>query len=191
MDLPHRLDTPRIAPLAPEQWEPALREGLLGNRPAEMGDADAPVFNIFKTLANHPRLAGAFGQWGGQVLFRSTLDARTREMAILRVGWNARATYEWHHHVAIGRDHAGLTQADFDKCKAGPAPGSDADDDVLLRAVDELMADYFISDATWAQLARRFSQQQLMDLVFAVGQYNMVSMALNSFGVQLEPEYRG
>jgi len=52
------------------------------------------------------------------------------------------------------------------------------------------MDDHCISDATWAQLAARFSQQQLMDLVFAVGQYNMVSMALNSFGVQLEDEYK-
>ena len=190
MDLPHRISTPRIAPLEPDAWEPALREGLLGNRPAEMGGAQAPVFNIFKTLANHPRLAQAFGAWGGQVLFRSTLDARTREMAILRVGWRARATYEWHHHVAIGRDHAGMAPADFDKCQQGPVPGSDAPDDVLLRAVDELMDDHCISDATWGQLAVRFNQQQLIDLVFAVGQYTMVSMALNSFGVQLEDDYK-
>jgi 4-carboxymuconolactone decarboxylase len=190
MDLPHRLDRPRIAPLEPDAWDPKQREQLLGNRPAEMGAPDAPVFNIFKTLANHPKLAEAFSVWGGQVLFRSSLPARERELAILRVGWKARATYEWHHHVAIGRDHAGLTAADFDKCKAGPAPGSTADDDVLLRAVDELMDDHFISEATWALLAKRFSQQQLIDLVFVVGQYNMVSMALNSFGVQLEDDYK-
>ncbi|OYQ37331.1 hypothetical protein CHU93_00570 [Sandarakinorhabdus cyanobacteriorum] len=190
MDMPHRLSTPRIAPLEPDAWDAVLRQAMLGNRPAEMGAADAPVFNIFKTLANHPKLAQAFAAWGGQVLFRSTLDARTREMAILRVGWRARATYEWHHHLAIGRDHAGMGAADFEKCKAGPVAGSDADDDVLLRAVDELMDDHCISDATWAALARRFSPQQLMDLVFAVGQYNMVSMALNSFGVQLEDEYK-
>jgi 4-carboxymuconolactone decarboxylase len=190
MDLPHRLETPRIAMVEPDTWDAGLREQLLGIRPAEMGDAEAPVFNIFKTFANHPKAAKAFLVWGNHVLFGSTLDARTREMAILRVGWKARATYEWHHHVAIGRDHAGLTHADFDKCKAGPVAGSTADDDVLLRAVDELMDDHFISDATWAQLAKRLSQQQLMDLVFAVGQYNMVSMALNSFGVQLEDEYK-
>jgi alkylhydroperoxidase family enzyme len=191
MDLPHRLDAPRIAPLEPEAWDKALYDQLLGNRPAEMGDAAGPVFNIFKTLANHPKLAQAFLVWGNHVLFRSSLDARTREMLILRVGWRARATYEWHHHVAIGRDHAGLTAADFETCKAGPLAGSTADDDVLLRAVDELIDDHCIGNATWALLAKRFSQQQLIDLVFAVGQYTMVSMALNSFGVQLEDEYRG
>jgi hypothetical protein len=84
-----------------------------------------------------------------------------------------------------------MTAADIERCKAGPVPGSTADDDVLLRAVDELIDDHFIGDATWALLSRRFSQQQLMDIVLAVGQYTLVSMALNSFGVQLEPAYRG
>ena len=34
--------------------------------------------------------------------------------------------------------------------------------------------------------SRLDSLEQRMDIVFAVGQYNMVSMALNSFGVQLD-----
>ncbi len=190
MDIPHRLEHPRIVPLETAEWDAKLREQLLGNRPAEMGDEAAPVFNIFKTLANHPQLAGKFGLWGSQILFRSSLSARDRELAILRVGWLCRATYEWHHHVAIARDHAGMTAADIEMARAGPLTGSDAPDDVLLRAVDELVGDHFISDATWRQLASRHDQTQLIDLVFTIGQYTMVSMALNSFGVQLEPEYR-
>jgi hypothetical protein len=43
-----------------------------------------------------------------------------------------------------------------------------------------------VSDATWQGLSEHLNQQQLMDLVFTVGQYNLVSMALNSFGVQLD-----
>lgn len=191
MDLPHRTERARIEPLEVADWDPKVREALLGNRPVEMGDAAAPVFNIFKTLANHPRLATAFGAWGGQILFRSSLSARDRELAILRTGWLARATYEWHHHVAIGRDQAGMTEADIDLARTGPLAGSDAPDDVLLRAVDELVGDQFVTDATWALLAARFDQTQLIDLVFTVGQYMMVSMALNSLGVRLEAGYGG
>jgi alkylhydroperoxidase family enzyme len=190
MDLPHRTDRPRIAPLEPGEWDRDLHAQLLGNRPAEMGAGDAPVFNIFKTLARHPALASQFGRWGNQILFQSSLTPRDRELAILRVGWLCRATYEWQHHVAIARDHAGMTEADIDLARAGPRLGSDADDDVLLRAVDELVGDHFISDASWASLARRFDTTQLIDLVFTVGQYTMVSMALNSLGVQVEPAYR-
>lgn len=189
MDMPHRIDSPRIAPLEPEEWDPRLREQLLGNRPVEMGAAAAPVFNIFKTLANHPKLAGQFGRWGNQILFRSSLSARDRELATLHVGWLCRATYEWHHHVAIAREHAGMSEADIDLARQGPTAAGSADD-VLLRAVDELVADTFVSDATWGSLAARYEPTQLIDLVFVVGQYVMVSMALNSFGVQLEPKYR-
>ena len=56
-----------------------------------------------------------------------------------------------------------------------------------MRATDELHADAFISNATWAALAAHLDTQQLMDLIFTVGQYNLVSMALNSLGVQPEP----
>ncbi len=188
---PHRLAAPRVAPLAPEAWDPKLIAQLQADRPREMGEKVAPVFNIFKTLANHPALASRFLRWGDQILFQSSLSPRDRELIILRVGWLARAAYEWGHHVDIALNHAGMTAADIDLARQGPRPGSDADDDVLLRAVDELVTDQFITDPTWAALARRFDQTQLIDIVFAAGQYLMVSMALNSFGVQLEPGYGG
>ena len=56
----------------------------------------------------------------------------------------------------------------------------------MLDATDELHSDSFVSDATWARLAN-FSDQQRLDFVFTVGQYNLVSMALNTLGVQPEP----
>ena len=43
-----------------------------------------------------------------------------------------------------------------------------------------------MTDATWATLAERYRTQQLMDAVFAVGQYTLVSYALNTFGVERE-----
>ena len=54
----------------------------------------------------------------------------------------------------------------------------------LLRATDELHADAFVSDPTWQALAEIYSEQQMMDLIFTAGQYNLVSMVLNSMGVQ-------
>ena len=65
--------------------------------------------------------------------------------------------------------------------------GSEAFDDTLLRAVDELYSARVISDATWGKLAARLNDQQLLDVLITTGGYHMVSMALNTFGVQLEP----
>ena len=59
------------------------------------------------------------------------------------------------------------------------------------RPTYELHKDACISDPTWAALSQRYNTQQLMDVVFTVGQYNLVSMALNTFGVQLDKGVKG
>jgi len=135
--------------------------------------------------------------FGNHVVAKSTLPARERELVILRIGWLCGCEYEWSQHVLIGRQ-CGLTDADFSRIQAGPdAAGIDPFDAVLLRAVDELHSDARIGDATWNALSERFDEKQLLDLVFAVGQYNLVSMALNTLGVPLdegipgEPRLRG
>jgi len=58
---------------------------------------------------------------------------------------------------------------------------------LLLRAADELHDQQRISDTTWAALSADYSEQQLIDIVFTVGQYTMVAMFLNTSGVQLDP----
>ena len=63
---------------------------------------------------------------------------------------------------------------------------------VLTRsAADELLEDAFITDDTWQALAARFETEQLIDVIFTVGQYNLVSMALNTLGVQLDDGVKG
>src|SRR4029079_13881948 len=101
-------------------------------------------------------------------------------------GYLGASGYEWAQHVAIAR-RSNVTDDEIRRIVAGPDDASwSADDRVLLEAVDELVSDTFISGPTWDSLAHRWSEQQLMDIVFTVGQYLLVSMALNSFGVQIE-----
>ena len=88
--------------------------------------------------------------------------------------------------MAIGR-RAGLTDTEIERIAVGPnADGWSADESILLAATDELISDKFISGPTWEALSARWSKQQLMDIVFTVGQYTLVSMALNTFGVQID-----
>jgi alkylhydroperoxidase family enzyme len=145
-----------------------------------------PVLNIYATVARHPKLAKRWLVFGSHVLGKSTLSARERELVILRTGHLCRSAYEWGQHVRIGKA-AGITDAEIEQIKVGPdAPGWAPFDATLMRASDELHADSCISDATWQALSARYSEQQLLDLIFAIGQYTMVCMALNSLGVQLE-----
>jgi alkylhydroperoxidase family enzyme len=172
-----RLKEPRLEPLPVEELDPEIRERL----------GDGPVLNIFRTLAHHPKLLKRWLVFGSHVLGRSTLSPRDREILILRVGWLCRAEYEWSQHVGIGRA-AGLADPEIERIAEGPdAPGWSDRERALLRAADELHADAFVGDATWSELADHYDPQQLLDLLFTVGQYRLVSMALNSLGVQLEP----
>jgi 4-carboxymuconolactone decarboxylase len=172
-----RLKEPRLAPLSDEEMNEELR--------ARFGDG--PILNIFRTLAHHPKLTKRWLVFGNHVLAKSTLAPREREIVILRVGWLCRCGYEWGQHVEIGRG-SGLSNEEIERITQGPeAPGWNALEQALLRATDELHGDSFISDETWAALSEHLEIQQIMDLIFAVGQYQIVSMALNSLGVQPEP----
>jgi len=183
-----RLSAPRVPPLADHELDPELREAL-GVTSAGVGAGR--VLNIFRALAHHPKLLKRWLVFGSHVLAKSSLPARERELAILRVGWQCRSEYEWGQHVLIGRA-SGLSADEIDRIAVGPtAPGWSALDAAILRGVDELVGDYFLSDETWNALAAHWSVEQRLDFVFAVGQYTLVSMALNSLGVQLDPGVAG
>ena len=180
-----KLATPRLDPIQPEDWSDEIKKILQPN--VEKGT----VFNIFKTLSHHPDLFRRWLVFGNHVLFKSTLPPRERELVILRIGWLCEAEYEWAQHVLIGKE-AGLTAEEIECIKAGPnARGWSEADKLLLQATDELRKDAFITDTTWNGLCQHFDTKQLMDVVFAVGQYNLVSMALNTLGVQLDDGLEG
>lgn len=175
-----RMSEPRVAPLAPEEWDEKARDVMAPF--VEQGRA----YNIFTTLAHHPDLMRRWLVFANHVLGKSTLGIRERELVILRIGYLCRAGYEWGQHVEIAR-RAGMSDDEIRAAQTGPeTPGLAELDRLLLAATDELHRDAHISDATWNGLSEHFTTQQLMDLVFTVGQYNLVSMALNSFGVQLD-----
>ncbi len=176
-----RLNKPRIAPLARGE-EDAAQAAVLAPFVARKAD-----YNIFRTMARHPGALDRFLKWGNYILSQhNSLPARTRELAILRVGYNCGSGYEWAQHVVIGQQ-TGLTVAEIARIKAGAdAPGWDAADAAVLAACDDLTTDFFISDEHWAALSGHFSTEQCMDIVYTVGQYTQVSMLLNSFGVQLD-----
>jgi 4-carboxymuconolactone decarboxylase len=180
-----RLRTPRILPLDEAHFSAEVRELM----PERSGGARA--LNIFTTLARHPKLLKRWLVFGNHVLFKSTLPGRARELLILRTGWSCRCEYEWGQHAIIARQ-VGLSDEEIRRITAGPeAPGWDPFEAMLLRAADELHDAYTIQDNTWKALSSGYDEKQMMDLVFTVGQYTLVSMALNAFGVELDEGVEG
>ena len=174
--------TPRLEPLATEDWDDRTRQAL-GTSGAPRGPSEGTL-NIFGTLARHPDLLRRWLVFGSHVLGKSTLSARHRELLILRVGWLCHAPYEWGQHVVIAR-REGITDEEIARVAEGPdASGWERFEAVLMRATDELHADQCISPDTWRDLSAAYDDQQLLDVIFTVGQYTLVSMALNSCAVE-------
>ena len=175
-----RLTQPRITPVARGD-ESEAQAAVLAPMVARGAD-----YNIFRTMARHPGALDRFLKWASYILSRhNSLPPRTRELAILRTGFNCGSGYEWAQHVVIGTQ-TGLADEDITRIKRGAAAGWGAEDAAVIAACDELTADFFVSDACWAALATHFSTEQCMDLVYTIGEYTQVSMLLNSFGVQLD-----
>jgi 4-carboxymuconolactone decarboxylase len=176
-----RLAKPRIAPLKDDELSVEQLERLAKSR-----QKDGSILNIFRTLVRSPDGFRAFSWWGGYVLGRNSLSERDREIVILRVGWLCKSGYEWTQHHRIGLQ-SGLAAEEIERIKLGPgADGWTMAERALLAATDDLNRDHFVSNPSWKEMTKHFTDRQCMDLVFTVGQYTQVSMILNSFGVQLD-----
>ena len=176
-----RPDSPRIPPVT----DPAPEVQELLDASGVRGPGEAPL-NIFATLANNPRVFRRFNQLGGTLLFRSSVPDREREIVILRVGWNARAVYEFGQHTVIGK-RAGLRDDEIASLAADGVPSGWSDDDLALVALaDDLCQSDCVSDRTWAALSARWDHSQMVELLVLAGFYRLVSGFLNSAGVVLD-----
>jgi 4-carboxymuconolactone decarboxylase len=141
-------------------------------------------------MANHPKLAHDWLVFGVYVLETTLPGAASRDphpahRLALPVGIRVRAA---HGDEQIGPPHRSGLPAHRrrpGRCGLGPFEAA------LVRACDELRNDSFISDATWNALSASYTKEQLMDLIFTVGEYHIVSMALNTLAVQLDPGFEG
>jgi 4-carboxymuconolactone decarboxylase len=184
--------SPRIEPLTAETLDDealaALKVGF--PRAADTflsGAPDAPPFpTVLGLLLNHPKLAAPWFTYNNVLLHDPSITARQRELAILRVAWRARGTYEWLQHVRLGQ-HAGITNAEIEAITVGADAGSweplEAD---VLRATDELFDDARITDETWKRLSEHFDTRQLMELTFVVGSYLTLAFVFNSADLALD-----
>ena len=175
---------PRIAPITPDKWTPEQRAMI-----APQTRPDGTALNLYTTMLNHPGLYGPRARFGSYLQRDSLLDPETRELLIMRTAWNIRAEYEWAHHVEYAKS-AGLNDTQIADIAVGAsAVGWNARQRAVLAAADELRREAFISDATWQELAKYYGMKQRIEIVYTVGGYAMTGLAINSFGIQVEPGY--
>lgn len=183
--------SPRLPPLPPRAWPPAMQTATKPLVPATPRPPGYPRgLNILGTFAHHPDLAAAFFVFNGHILNTSTLTSRQTELAILRVALLRRSAYEWQQHLYAARD-CGITEEEIEAIGTSDDahPWSDADR-ALLRAVDELVAGE-VGDDTWAALRESLDERQVLDLVFTVGAYVTIAMLVDVARTPLDDDLLG
>jgi 4-carboxymuconolactone decarboxylase len=127
----------------------------------------------------------------GATIYNGLIPRRERELAILRIAWLTQSPYEWGEHVDIGKRN-GLTAAEIARVRNGSAaPGWSEFDAAILRGVEELLADYALSDATWSTLAGQWDEPRMIEFPMMVGQYVATALVQNSLRVKLAEDNPG
>jgi alkylhydroperoxidase family enzyme len=142
------------------------------------GPDGEPLLTV-AVLAHHPPLVGPFLGWAAALALQGALPTRHHELLALRTAWLCGSAFEWDEHVRYAQT-AGVSSDEIERVRAGPDAGWDEREGSLLRAADELHGHQAITDATWSILVAHHTRAALVEALYVVGQYTMLSMVANA-----------
>jgi alkylhydroperoxidase family enzyme len=145
------------------------------------------IYNMTRMLLNHPDFYRVFVPYVDKLMSRSLLPHRDREILILRTLVLCDESYEEHHHVRIAQT-LGMSVPEVEAAKTGQGTVLGAFDRTLVRAAEELVNERCLSGETWDTLAKTYNVEQMIEVVFLIGAFTMLSMATNSFGMPLDDD---
>jgi len=144
--------------------------------------------NVFRLLANAPRMFGGWTEMVDELFASPTFDARMRELIILRVAHPQASPYELGQHVPLARS-AGLTDqqidaimgaGDLDKAGFGRA------DRVALDVVTELCTTHHLSDECFAAAHAIFGDDPFTELLMITSCYYGLALVLNAADLDVD-----
>jgi alkylhydroperoxidase family enzyme len=167
---------------------PPLASDLAHTAAAESGVPEILAnVNLFRVLLRNPGAARVIASVIKEITMGGTLDARLKELAILRVGWRMGAMYEWSNHVPIAR-RTGVTDDEILAVREGPDdarldPGAQA----VLAVVDEALDEHIVAPSTLAAARAALQDDSaLMELLVLPGLYRTIATVLQTLDVPLE-----
>ena len=180
----------RLSPLPTEQWDDeakAVLPAYLGRPELYTGPEARPMPKVMGLLAHNVALGQGWLEFNAVLAKSATVDARVRELIILRVAWVTRSAYEWGQHTRIGH-RAGLTVEQLHAVPQGSAAELWSPvERAVLAAVDQLIDRQVVDDETWAELAGHFDRSQVLEVLFTAGTYICFAAVCNSAGLLPDP----
>jgi len=176
---------PRIAPLEPP-YDAHIETFLSKWMPPE---SPMEPLRLFRTMAIHDQLTSRMRPQGAGILAHGQVEPRDREIVIHRTCARTGAEYEWGVHVVAYGRAVGLSDEQITATAIGTAddPAWSEHDALLVRLADELHDTCTVSDELWAELAERYTEVQLLELLIIAGQYRLISYLVNAVAIEREP----
>ncbi len=144
--------------------------------------------NIFRMMAHARTNLRPLLRFATSILTEQRLDGKLRELAILRVARLSSAEYEWVQHVPIAK-LTGTTDAQIAALARDDleAPCFTPVEQLVLRFTTEVVRQLRASDEVFAAMAARFSPQEIVELVLAIGTYMMLARLMLTTDIDLDP----
>lgn len=166
-----------FAPIQDDLWPDSI---------AEMRQGFAGGLNVYRTMAHHPALLGAWSALREHVVNRTALGPVRSEIAILRVGARLGSSYEQRQHIDRAR-RRGIDDARIGSI-FGRLEAMAPVDRLIAGAVDELLDNAALSGATVEALVAEAGKPGLFDLIATVGFYSTLAYILNTCDTPLDED---
>jgi 4-carboxymuconolactone decarboxylase len=174
----------RLPPLSEDNLDDTQRALLASLRAGPRGDR-VKLGGPFGVYMHAPQYGDLMQQLGAFVRYKTTLEPRLSEFAILCTARLWRAQYEWHAHAPIA-EKAGVKPATIADLKAGRTPKKAAKDErAIFDFVQELYRNRRVSERTYKRVQEALGAKGAVELTGILGYYAGVSMTLNVFNVPL------
>lgn len=146
----------------------------------------ARIINLHRTLGHSEAVFLPFLKMGNSLMTKAKLDARLRELAILRVALLRDARYEWQQHVVLARE-LGVKAEQVDGLPNWEASDAfDGREKAVLAYVDEVANNVGVADDVFARLSGFLSETEVVELTLSIGYWDMVARFLEALQVDLE-----
>ncbi len=163
-------------------------DGVTGSRGGELVNGQGGLIGPFNAFVHAPGVGRHLSALGGRLRFKTSIERRLSELAIITVGAAWRAEFEWWAHARIAREQ-GVSDAVVDAIGRGDEPPFEAEDErVIYEVARELISTGRLGQHAYDAARGFLGDQGMVELVSLCGYYTLVSFLLNAFAVPLPPE---
>src|SRR5262245_42431818 len=163
-------------------------DGVTGSRGGELVNGEGGLIGPFNAFVHAPGVGSHLSELGGMLRFRTSIERRLSELAIITVGAAWRAELWWGERGRRAREH-GVSDAVVDAIGRGDEPPFEAEDErVIYQVASELTSTGGLGQHAYDAAQQLLGDQGMVELVSLCGYYTLISFLLNAFAVPLPPE---